>query len=69
MLWALTRTSCDVDGAKSVTLTEKKCTEVQWTRPCAVHGPCANKWFERNAGELIWLVPSVKFSDEYVAGE
>ena len=69
VLWAFTRMSCDVDGARSVTLTEKNCTEVQWTRPWVVQGPCANVWFERKVRELICLVPSVKFSDVYAAGE
>ena len=31
--------------------------------------PCANKWFERNVGELIWVELSVKFSEVYAAGE
>ena len=34
-----------------------------------MQGPCANKWFERNVGELIWVELSVKFSEVYSAGE
>ncbi len=61
--------SFDAEGPRAVTLTEKNCTEVQWTRPCVVQGPCAKVWLERNVGELIWLVPRVKFSDVYASGE